>query len=765
MTDVAVWGDFEVRFGELLGRGGMGSVYKARQLSLDRWVAVKVLDTSRAPDPELARGFLEKFHVEAKALARLNDPRILTILQAGQNEGRYWYAMELVEGRTVERRLSEEGAIPEREAARVALEVARALDAAFRQGIIHRDVKPANIFLGADGAVKLGDFGLARGSHLSRTAITDANAVACTPAYASPEQADGKPTDHRSDIYSLGCVLYEMVTERPPFAGESRMDTLLKHASEPPPAPRLLNPGVSEELEKFIFRCLEKDPADRFQSYDELIRALEFRPPARRRDWFWPAAAAAGLALFGAIVAAVFLNAAPSTGEVRVAPPPPREPLTRPAPPPPPPSPPPAPPEDPVAALLERHRPSAEELAALRELLASSRGTLVSRLAYRFDGEIAEAVPRTPWGALFAEAERERVRAAAEAFRERPLLAAGREVTLVLRDGRALKGAIVSAEPDAVTLRVPDRLDERVALASISPLTFPAGTGWLVRAGAGDARSALADLERLAPKDRRRHAPGVVDQAIEEALLAAKAGDLRPLRGLDVPRELREPLEALFPDRLKLLDEERSAAELHAAKAEAELLLGRPHTHAGALAAREAREAFERSLPEHPDFELVGEVPFGTWRPDLEDAPNGAVRFDSGEKTYVLSAPGADERAWMLKPLRGARQGYRIRFRPPALADALLVVQLRAGCRVEIDAKEVVVHRKGFAPRPVERVGRNGRATLTVAPRPGVVCVYVDGRLIAALPEQDCGLDDGLKLGVGRGTVILESIRVRDRSN
>ena len=218
--DVAPWGDFDVHFDQLLGRGGMGSVHRALQRSLGRWVAVKVLDLSNAAaDPALREGFLEKFRVEIAALALLNNPRIVTILQAGENDGRLWFAMELIEGRTVEARLSQEGALPEAEARRIAAEVARALDAAARQGITHRDVKPANIFLLPDGSVKLGDFGLARVAELGPTRMTEANAVACTPAYASPEQADGGETDRRSDLYSLGCVLYEMVTERPPFSG------------------------------------------------------------------------------------------------------------------------------------------------------------------------------------------------------------------------------------------------------------------------------------------------------------------------------------------------------------------------------------------------------------------------------------------------------------------------------------------------------------------------------------------------------------------
>lgn len=276
-----VWGDFEVHFDRLLGRGGMGSVYEARQVSLDRKVAVKVLDTDRAPTEELAEGFLAKFQHEARALAKLNDPRIVTILQSGRADGKCWYAMELVEGETVDKRITDGGAIKPPEAARIAAEVARALAVALAQGIIHRDVKPANIFLTADGRVKLGDFGLARSGGFKPTRFTEMNAVAGTPEYASPEQAANGTCDHRSDQYSLGAVLFEMVTERPPFGGANALETFFKHAHEPPPLPSRLNPEVPANLEASILRCLEKNPARRYPNYAELIRDLEnVREPA-----------------------------------------------------------------------------------------------------------------------------------------------------------------------------------------------------------------------------------------------------------------------------------------------------------------------------------------------------------------------------------------------------------------------------------------------------------------------------------------------------
>jgi len=402
---IAVWGDFEVHFDGVLGRGGMGSVYRAWQRSVGRWVAVKVLHAPPSVDSDLQKGFLQKFQIEIQALARLNDPRIVTILQAGENDGRLWFAMELMEGETVEQRLTGHGAFDEEDAARIGIDVARALDAALRQKIVHRDVKPANIFLLRDGSVKLADFGLARSAELARTKLTDLHAVACTPEYASPEQADGRAADHRSDLYSLGCVLYEMVTERPPFAGDSRMATLVKHASEPPPSPRLLNPDVSAEFEAVVRRCLEKDPDDRFSCYADFIDALlpptEPMFPAARpspavveppRDWIWPVAAAAGVTLLAIILFAIF------TAEVAPAPPklesahvPARlEPLLAPAPPPPPPVVE-KPETKPVEPEPKREEPPRDPTHGAAAALDAFRASLPA-------DEDSELMAQVPWG-------------------------------------------------------------------------------------------------------------------------------------------------------------------------------------------------------------------------------------------------------------------------------------------------------------------------------------------------------------------------------
>jgi serine/threonine protein kinase len=398
---VAAWGDFDVHLGDVLGRGGMGTVYRAWQRSVGRWTAVKALETSRTDDLELQQGFLERFRVEIQALARLNDARIVTLLAAGRDDGRLWYAMELIEGETVEQRLSRQGAFPEAEAVRVGAEVARALAAAQRQGIVHRDVKPANIFLLPDGSVKLADFGLARGRELARTKLTDVDALACTPEYASPEQGDGRATDHRSDQYSLGCVLFEMASERPPFTGGSPLGILYQQANEPPPPLRLHAPAYSPDYEGVVRRCLEKDPADRHPDYESLVAALSIPaagPVAPRRRTRRPLLLAATL---GLAVAAWIARPAPSAPPpaapvVDLVPPPapappplPAEPVSAP---PPAPDPVPSPDEGLDRALAEAEQGHFAGLAAIHGRGSASGEAAAAALLMRGDSPALAAL-------------------------------------------------------------------------------------------------------------------------------------------------------------------------------------------------------------------------------------------------------------------------------------------------------------------------------------------------------------------------------------
>jgi hypothetical protein len=750
MSTVVTWGDFEVHLDRPLGRGGMGTVYRARQISLDRPVAIKVLDPSRAPEGALRQGFLEKFRLEIRALSRLNDSRIVAIYQAGENEGRLWFAMELVEGRTLDQRLSEEGALPEPDARGIATELARALDAALPQGIIHRDVKPANVFLGKDGTVKLGDFGLARSGDFARTPITEANALACTPAYASPEQAEGRSCDHRSDLYSLGAVLYEMVTERPPFQANSPLETLQRLASAQPTSVRLLNPNVSPHLEHIIARCLDKDPERRYQTYGSLLQDLELRPELPRGQWLLPTAAAAGLALLGAILAAIFMGEPPAPPPTPVVV---REEVLVPLPAPAAPDPAPPPKEVPPPAL---ERPSKRELEMAERLLALSRESLETRTCYEFErarARLASFVKKespSAWVGRLAEAEDERLQAAEQLERALPR---DMRLSIMLRSGRVVAGTLVSENRDELVVEVSGGLRESLPRRAIAPATYGQHS-LLARVGAGDAQGILPHLGKL----DERHAVGIVDQAIEEAL----RGDLQSLSSFEVPRELRESLEPLLGPRFRLIEEESAAAKLHLSGNFSKLLLEKPATRAGERAALTILDDFRRSIPDDPDLELVGEIPWGTW----ETA--GQVRFDSGTRSYVLFAAKPEHRAWIRKPFRGACKGFelRLRLKPDP---ARLSVALSLNRWFEISGESFLLfgaeaHAEPAIERRVDLGARWTGGTVTVVPREPLVLVYLDRRLVAALPDREFALGEGMQVGAGGGSVILESIRVKDRS-
>ena len=772
---VTVWGDFEVHLDRLLGRGGMGSVYRAWQRSLGRWVAVKVLDTVRGADTVMAQGFLQKFKVEIAALAKLNDPRIVSIIQAGENDGRCWFAMEFLEGKTLEARIGEAPLLSEAEARRIGAEIARALDAAWKAGIVHRDVKPGNVFLLKEGAVKIADFGLARSEALGRTRLTDAGAFACTPAYASPEQIEGRATDHRSDIYSLGCVLYEMATQRPPFLAESPLDTFTKHKFHKPASLVALNPAISTAYEDLVLRCLEKHPDDRWGGYADLIDALAGRSSSatalplavpRRRGRGLAMAALAGTAVFGWVLTTVLRADVPAKedGTVILGT---AEPMQPPLPPVAPSKP--APVSAPVLEKPVPPRPSAEDVTLLESVLEASRASLTARTAYDFAGaearmvELEHAVAANPWVREQAAASVERLRAAARAFPPGPLFKPGVEATVLLRDGRTVRGRIKEESAEGVRLEGFDGRRILLARAEISPATFPAGRDPRVRAGAGDALGTLGDLGEP-------HAAGLADQAIEEVLRAAGAGDFRPLQGLKFARAQREALEPALGPRLRLLEEERAAAELKERGALAELLLEKPLTRAAARAAAEALDVFQRALPMGGDAELVGEVPWATWEPDTFHAPGAVARFDATSRAYVLAPRRPGDVVWLKKPFEGARQGYRVVFRFPSLDEgARLTAAITFTRWIEIGPGEVLVKavEEGKRARTVKRVTgghRLERGCLTVAPAAGLTLVWLDDALLFALPAPEYAHEAGMQLGAVGGPLRIESIRVKDRS-
>jgi eukaryotic-like serine/threonine-protein kinase len=267
-------GPYEVE--SLIAKGGMGEVYRARDTRLDRKVALKVLSPGATTDSER----LMRFAREARTGALLNHPNIVVVYDVGSQEGAPFVVSELLHGETVRERMKD-GALPARVAVKYALQVARGLGAAHKQGIVHRDLKPENIFITEDDRVKILDFGLAKYRAEALEALQDSTistqpgVLLGTVGYMSPEQARGLPIDHRSDIFSLGVILYEMVSGAAPFTGESAVETLNAILKDDPPCLRHGVGKVSAELDRVIRRCLEKNPEMRFQSVGDLAFAFE----------------------------------------------------------------------------------------------------------------------------------------------------------------------------------------------------------------------------------------------------------------------------------------------------------------------------------------------------------------------------------------------------------------------------------------------------------------------------------------------------------
>jgi serine/threonine protein kinase len=274
-----------------LGRGGMGVVYQARQTSLGRVVALKmILGGGHASDQRRLR-----FRREAELMARLQHPNILAIYDIGEFQGNAYLAMELCPGGNLWGRLHD-GPLPPEEAARLVAKMARALAAAHAAGVVHRDVKPGNVLFTPDGEPKLTDFGLARlleEEPQEKERLTAPGLMMGTPRYMPPEQIEGRAVT-ASDIYALGAVLYECLTGSPPFSGGSMLDLLTRAMTERPAPPSHVRPGVPAALDPICLRCLEKDPASRYPPAAAVAEALESflrgdqAEPAPRRKWWWP---------------------------------------------------------------------------------------------------------------------------------------------------------------------------------------------------------------------------------------------------------------------------------------------------------------------------------------------------------------------------------------------------------------------------------------------------------------------------------------------
>ncbi len=304
---------------ELVGTGGMSSVYRAHDRLLDRKVALKILHSHHAVDPE----YVERFRREARSVAALSHPNVVTVIDRGEHGDRQFIVFEYIDGENAKQLIQQRGPLPVEQALELAIQVARGLAFAHEQGLVHRDVKPQNILLNGDGRAKVTDFGIARSLDVKH-GVTQTGTVLGTSDYISPEQAQGQRVDALTDVYSLGVVLYELLTKEVPFPGENFVAVAMRHINEPPPSVRERRPDVSPRVDAAVQRAMAKEPGDRFSSMDDFRRELEAcleelsgtqviapagspggprRMRRRRRSGAWPLIAAlTGLVVVGAVV-------------------------------------------------------------------------------------------------------------------------------------------------------------------------------------------------------------------------------------------------------------------------------------------------------------------------------------------------------------------------------------------------------------------------------------------------------------------------------
>ena len=270
MTEIAADTIIDSRYRvlEKIGAGGMADVYCAEDMHLGRKVAVKLLHSRFAQDQE----FVERFRREASSAAGLQHPNVVGVYDRGEFDDTYYIAMEYCEGESLKQVITREAPLDPARAITITKQILVATRFAHRRNVIHRDLKPHNVILDEEQNVKVTDFGIARAG---ASDITEVGAIMGTAQYLSPEQAQGKPVTEESDLYSVGVVLYELLTGRAPFEGDSPVAVALQHVNEPAPSPRELEPAVPPELEAVVMKALAKDPAERYRDADSFIKALE----------------------------------------------------------------------------------------------------------------------------------------------------------------------------------------------------------------------------------------------------------------------------------------------------------------------------------------------------------------------------------------------------------------------------------------------------------------------------------------------------------
>ena len=307
---------------ELAGAGGMSSVYRAHDRLLDRKVALKILHQQYTEDAE----YVERFRHEARAVAALSHPNIVTVIDRGEHDGRQFIVFEYIEGENLKRLIERRGPAPVDQALELAMQIARGLSFAHQQGLVHRDVKPQNILLNGDGQAKVTDFGIARSLDVKH-GMTQTGTVLGTSDYIAPEQAQGHRVDEHTDVYSLGIVLYELLTSEVPFPGENFVAVAMRHINEEPPSIRDRRPEVPPRVEAAVHRAMAKDPEERFPTMRDFCLELEgclaelqgtqilapprSASPARRRSGVspWPfVLVLAALIAIGAVIAVLLIH-------------------------------------------------------------------------------------------------------------------------------------------------------------------------------------------------------------------------------------------------------------------------------------------------------------------------------------------------------------------------------------------------------------------------------------------------------------------------
>ena len=268
MVGETIAGRYELK--EVVGHGGMSTVYKAHDSLLERNVALKVLHQQYNEDEE----FVERFKREARSVAQLQHPNIVTVIDRGEEDGRQYIVFEYIDGENLKELVVRKGRLDVRTALEIALEIARGLSFAHESGLVHRDVKPQNVLLNGDGGAKVTDFGIARSLEVERS-MTQTGTVLGTSNYIAPEQAGGKPVDAHTDVYSLGIVLYEMLTGELPFPGDNFVAVAMKHIQEPSPSVLDTRGDVPLRVAEMIDRALEKDPEQRFPTMDAFADEIE----------------------------------------------------------------------------------------------------------------------------------------------------------------------------------------------------------------------------------------------------------------------------------------------------------------------------------------------------------------------------------------------------------------------------------------------------------------------------------------------------------